>query len=71
MTYDPSDVRAWAQWAGVPVAARGRLSYEAVIGYLMANPVVTRQLAAEYEVVVAARGRVSQATCEEIAFQVR
>lgn len=71
MTYQPSDVRAWAQESGEPVAERGRLSYELVTAYLKANPRVTRELAAEHGVFASARGAVSQATCEELAFLVR
>jgi hypothetical protein len=71
MTYRPSDVRAWAQEAGEPVAERGRLSYEVVTAYLKANPQITRQLAAEYGVAAPARGAVSLATCGELAVLVR
>jgi hypothetical protein len=71
MTYQPSDVRAWAHDAGEPVAVRGRLSYGAVTAYLKANPKVTRLLAAEYGVDVPARGAVSLATCEELAVLLR
>ena len=71
MGYEPSEARAWAQSVGEPVASRGRLSYEVVTGYLMANPQVTRGLAAEHGLHISARGRVSQATCEELAVLVR
>ena len=71
MRYQPSEVRAWAQQAGEPVASRGRLSYEVVTAYLLANPQVTRGLAAEHGVRTPTRGRVSQATCEELAVLVR
>lgn len=71
MTYHPSDVRIWALEAGEPVAARGRLSYEAVTAYLKANPRVTRELAAEFAVDVPVRGAVSLAACEELAVLVR
>jgi hypothetical protein len=71
MTYQPSDVRAWAHEAGEPVAERGRLSYEIVIAYLKSNPRVTRELAAEHGVYAPARGAVSIATCEELAVLVR
>ena len=71
MGYKPSEVRAWAQAVGEPVADRGRLSYEVVTGYLMANPQVTRGLAVEHGVHISTRGKVSQATCEEIAVLVR
>ena len=71
MGYQPSEVRVWAQQAGEPVAGRGRLSYEVVTAYLMANPQVTRGLAAEHGVHISTRGRVSQATCEELAVLVR
>jgi len=69
--YQPSDVRVWAEEAGEPVAARGRLSYETVTAYLKANPRVTRELAAELGVYAPARGAVSLATCEELAVLVR
>jgi len=71
MTYHPSDVRTWAQEAGEPVPARGRLSYGAVTAYLKANPKVTRALASEYGIDVPARGAVSFAACEELAVLVR
>lgn len=71
MTYRPSDVRAWAQESGEPVAERGRLSYELVTAYLKANPKITRELAAEYGVHAPPRGAVSLATCEELAVFVR
>jgi hypothetical protein len=71
MTYHPSDVRAWANETGQPVSERGRLSYEVVTTYLKANPSVTRALAAEHGVHAAARGAVSQATCEELAVLLR
>ena len=71
MGYQPSEVRAWAQAVGEPVADRGRLSYEVVTAYLMANPQVARGLAAEHGLHVSARGRVSHATCEELAVLVR
>jgi hypothetical protein len=71
MTYRPNDARSWAQDAGAPVAARGRLSYETVTGYLKANPKVARALAAEHGVDVPARGAVSLAACEELAVVVR
>jgi len=47
MGFRPSEVRAWAQEVGEPVASRSRLSYEAVTADLMANLHVTRGLAAE------------------------
>ena len=71
MTYRPSDVRAWAQETGEPVAGRGRLSYDVVTAYLMANPQVTRGLAVEHGLHISTRGRVSRATCEELAVLVR
>ncbi len=71
MTYHPSEVRAWAQESGEPVAVRGRLSYGTVTAYLRANPKVTRVLANEFGVDVPARGAVSMATCEELAVLVR
>jgi hypothetical protein len=69
--YQPSDARAWAHEAGEPVAERGRLSYDTVVAYLKANPRVSRELAAELGVYAPARGAVSLATCEELAFLVR
>jgi hypothetical protein len=71
MGYQPSEVRAWARAVGEPVADRGRLSYEVVTAYLMANPQITRGLAVEHGVHISTRGRVSQATCEELAVLVR
>lgn len=71
MTYHPSHVRIWAQEIGHPVPARGRLSYEAVAAYLQAHPHVARPLAVEHGLRVSARGRVSLATCEELAFLLR
>jgi hypothetical protein len=71
MTYQPSDVRAWAQANGEPIAERGRLSYEAVTRYLKANPHVARRLAAEHGMPVSARGAVSLATCKELAVVLR
>jgi hypothetical protein len=71
MTYHPSHVRAWAHETGEPVAERGRLSYEVITAYLKANPSVTRAVAAEHGVHTAARGAVSQATCEELAVFLR
>jgi len=71
MGYEPSEARAWAQSEGEPVASRGRLSYEVVTGYLMANPQVTRALAVKHGLNISTRGRVSQATCEELAVVVR
>lgn len=71
MTYHPSDVRAWAQETGYPVPTRGRLSYDAVASYLQAHPQVARPLALKHGVHVSARGRVSLATCEELAVLVR
>ena len=68
MTYEPSEVRAWAHEAGEQVAERGRLSYQVVTAYLKANPQVARELASEHDVPVPSRGAVSLATCEEIAF---
>ena len=71
MGYEPSEARAWAQSVGEPVASRGRLSYEVVTGYLMANPQITRGLAVEHGLHISTRGRVSRATCEELAVLVR
>lgn len=71
MRYEPSDVRAWAHRTGEPVASRGRLSTELVTAYLVANPPVARELAAEYGVSVSSRGRVALSTCEELAALVR
>jgi hypothetical protein len=71
MTYHPRHVRTWAQETGYPVPARGRLSYDAVAAYLQATPQVARPLAVEYGVQVSARGRVSLATCEELAALLR
>jgi hypothetical protein len=71
MTYHPSDVRTWAQETGYPVPVRGRLSYDAVASYLLAHPQVARPLAVEHGVQVSARGKVSLATCEELAVLLR
>ena len=71
MTYQPSDVRAWAFGTGLPVAERGRLSHRVVTAYLKANPQVARELAAECGVAAPTRGAVSLATCEELAALVR
>lgn len=71
MLYEPSDVRAWARSMGQPVAVRGRLSYEVVVAYLIANPKVARTLAVAHGLTVPARGRVGMATCEELALLVR
>jgi hypothetical protein len=71
MGYQPSEVRAWAHAVGEPAADRGRLSYQVVTAYLMANPHITRGLAVELGVHISSRGRVSQATCEELAALVR
>ncbi len=71
MQLDPSDVRAWATAEHVPVAARGRLSYDVVIAYLKAHPSVARGVASEHGVPVSTRGAVSLATCEELALIVR
>lgn len=71
MTYEPSEVRAWAHEAGEQVAERGRLSYQVVTAYLKANPQVARELASEHDVPISSRGAVSLATCEEIALLVR
>ena len=71
MTYRPSNVRTWAEETGYPVPVRGRLSYDAVATYLQAHQQVARHLADEHGVHVSARGRVSLATCEELALLVR
>jgi hypothetical protein len=71
MTYEPSQVRAWAHEAGEPVAERGRLSYHLVTAYLKANPQVARELASEHDLPVPSRGAVSLSTCAEIALLVR
>lgn len=71
LTYSPSDVRAWAQEAGWPVRDQGRLSYEVVVSYLRAHPKSTRTIAAEYDLEVPARGTLSLAVCEELAYLLR
>jgi hypothetical protein len=55
----------------VPIADRGRLSYDAVTRYLRANPREARRLAAEYAVDIPARGAVSLTVCEELAYLLR
>lgn len=71
MAYEPSQVRAWAQRAGMPVGTRGRLSYEVVTAYLVAHPSVARELASELGITISSRGKVSQTACEELATFVR
>ena len=71
MTYEPSEVRAWAHEVGEPVAERGRLSYQVVTAYLKANPRVARELASEHDLPVPGRGAVSRSTWAEIARLVR
>ena len=71
MGYGPSQVRAWAQQTGEPVATHGRLSHEVVTTYLMAHPSVARDLATENGIPISSRVKVAQATCEELALLVR
>ena len=71
MTYEPSEVRAWAHEVGEPVAERGRLSYQVVTAYLKAHPQVARELASQHDLPVPGRGAVGRSTCAEIALLVR
>jgi hypothetical protein len=61
-----SAIRQWARENDIPVGSRGRLDPELKSAYLAANPKDARALAAEGNIEVPARGRLSESTITSI-----